>query len=78
MASVLADKLCAWLDSPSVILTVEKSADVQQLEAECEQLRAEVARLKMVARVAETRYGDEVNRCLHLQDLLRSHGINFH
>lgn len=66
----LSEALAEWLHNPHISLTLSTSEEV-------EQLREEVARLRHVARVAEVRYGDEVQRCMRLQDLLKSHGIKY-
>lgn len=75
--SLFVSKLCHFLDNPVIRIESTPSEEVAALKKEVEELKQanDVLRLKYDRLVSQ--YGDEVNRCLCLEDFCRAHGLNW-
>ena len=73
----MLSELLRWLSDPRVELVLTPSDEVQRLRAEVDMLHSQIDGLLLELKRTRTLYGQECNRNMLLEDVLRSHNIHW-
>lgn len=75
LSSSLASDLSAFLRNP--VIKLMPADEVAALQIQLRDLQQKYDALSLEYKQLLSRYGDEVNRCMALQDLCRHHSISW-
>lgn len=73
----MLSELLRWLSDPRVELVLTPSDEVQRLRAEVDMLHSQIDDLLLELKRTRTLYGQECNRNMLLEDVLRAHDIHW-
>lgn len=74
---LLLSKLSSFLENPVIKLETAPTQEIVILQQQLKAMQLENDELRMEIKKMETRYADEVNRNLHLEDICRAHDFNW-